>query len=103
MGKAKQADLAPLESQACSMFSDRQKWTHTWALTNRTANATGGQEELEIKIFPEKLRYAMSSEGQLEVNQISKVRNQDGVAPMLSEHDHDWNLRAEFQAHNEHA
>lgn len=45
----------------------------------------------------------MSSEGQLEVNQISKVRNQDGVAPMLSEHDHDWNLRAEFQAHNEHA
>lgn len=46
-----------------------------------TANAMEGQEELEVKIFPEKLRFAMSSEGQLGVNQINKVRNQEDVAP----------------------
>lgn len=68
-----------------------------------TANATEGQEELEIKIFPEKLKFAMSSEGQLEGNQINKVRNQEDVAPMLPEHVYyAWNLRAEFQSHNEH-
>lgn len=45
----------------------------------------------------------MSSEGQLEGNQINKVRNQEDVAPMLSEHVYyAWNLRAEFQSHNEH-
>lgn len=68
-----------------------------------TANAMEGQEESEIKIFPEKLKFAMSSEGQLEGNQINKVRNQEDVAPMLSEHVYyAWNLRAEFQSHNEH-
>ena len=68
-----------------------------------TANAMEGQEELEVKIFPEKLRFAMSSEGQLGVNQINKIRNQEDVASMLSEHVyHDWNLRAAFQAHSEH-
>ena len=49
------------------------------------ANAMEGQEELEVKIFPEKLRFAMSSEGQLGVNQINKIRNQEDVASMLSE------------------